>query len=71
MGAVFAKLLDAFVWFVQSVVIPSSRLVFYLLVIGTGLAIVANLAGILGAILFFVIFFYYVRGIIFAPPIIL
>jgi hypothetical protein len=68
MGAVFAKLLDTIVWFFQSVIMPTSRLVFYLLIIAMGIAIIANLAGILGAILFFIIFFYYVRGIIFVPP---
>ena len=65
---VFTAVLQAVVWTFQTIIIPLSRLTFYLLIIAIALALVANLAGILGAIIFFIVFYYYVRGIIFVAP---
>lgn len=66
---VFVKLIDAIVWTFKSIIIPLTRLTFYLLVIALFMALVANLAGILGAIIFFIAFYYYVSGILFVEPI--
>ena len=65
---VFTAILQAIVWTFQSILIPLARLTFYLLVIAIFLALIANLAGLLGAIIFFIVFYYYVRGIIFVKP---
>ena len=65
---VFTALLQAIVWTFKSILIPLARLTFYLLVIAIFLALIANLAGLLGAIIFFIVFYYYVRGIIFVKP---
>jgi hypothetical protein len=65
---VFTAVLQAIVWTFQNVLVPLGRLTFYLLIIAIFLALIANLAGILGAILFFIVFYYYVRGIIFVAP---
>jgi len=65
---VFTAVLQAIVWTFQSILIPLGRLTFYLLVIAIFLAFIANLAGLLGAIIFFIAFYYYVRGIIFVKP---
>jgi hypothetical protein len=65
---VFTAILQAVVWTFQTILIPLARLTFYLLVIAIFLALLANLAGLLGAIIFFIVFYYYVRGIIFVKP---
>ena len=65
---IFSKLIDACAWLFSVVIIPMARLVFYLTIICLFIALVVNLAGILGAILFFVVFYYYVVGVIFVPP---
>ena len=65
---VFTAILQAIVWTFQTILIPLARLTFYLLVIAIFLALIANLAGLLGAIIFFIVFYYYVRGIIFVKP---
>jgi hypothetical protein len=65
---VFTAILQAIVWTFQTILIPLSRLTFYLLVIAIFLALIANLAGLLGAIIFFIVFYYYVRGILFVKP---
>ena len=65
---VFTLLIQAIVWTFQNVILPLTRLTFYLLIIAIGIALIGNLAGILGAIIFFIAFYYYVRGIIFVPP---
>ncbi len=65
---VFTAILQAVVWTFQTILIPLSRLTFYLLVIAIFLALIANLAGLLGAIIFFIVFYYYVRGILFVKP---
>jgi hypothetical protein len=65
---IFVKLLEGIVWTFQNIIIPLSRLVFYIMIICLPLALISNLAGIIGVILFFIIFYYYVIGIIFVPP---
>ena len=65
---VFTAILQAIVWTFQNILIPLSRLTLYLLVIAIFLALLANLAGLFGAIIFFIVFYYYVRGIIFVKP---
>ncbi len=65
---IFSKLIDACAWLFRVIIIPTARLVFYLTLICLFIALVVNLAGILGAILFFVVFYYYVVGVIFVPP---
>jgi hypothetical protein len=65
---IFDSVLQGVVWTFQSILIPLSRLTFYLLIIAVFLAFIANLAGLLGAIIFFIVFYYYVRGIIFVKP---
>lgn len=65
---IFAKLIDACYVLFKHIIIPMSRLVFYLTLICLFVALVVNLAGIIGAILFFVVFYYYVVGVIFVPP---
>ena len=65
---VFTALLQVIVWTFQNILVPLGRLTFYLLIIAIFLALIANLAGLLGAIIFFIVFYYYVRGIIFVKP---
>ncbi len=65
---VFTALLQVIVWTFKSILVPLGRLTFYLLIIAIFLALIANLAGLLGAIIFFIVFYYYVRGIIFVKP---
>jgi hypothetical protein len=67
--SVFVKVLDAIVWTFEKIIMPLTRLTFYLLVIALFMALIANLAGILGAIIFFIAFYYYVSGILFVEPI--
>jgi hypothetical protein len=68
MGAVISKFIDLGAWLFTTIILPTARLVFYLTIICLFIALVVNLAGILGAILFFVVFYYYVVGVIFVPP---
>ncbi len=67
--SVFVKVIDAIVWTFKNIIIPLTRLTFYLLIISLFMALIANLAGILGAIIFFIAFYYYVSGILFVEPI--
>jgi hypothetical protein len=62
------KFCEIIAWVFQKILIPMSRLVFYLVIICLAIALITNLAGILGVVIFFIIFYYYVVGIIFVPP---
>ncbi len=68
MFIIISKMIDLCAWVFKHILKPTIRLVFYLTMICLFIALVVNLAGILGAILFFVIFYYYVVGVIFVPP---
>jgi hypothetical protein len=52
----------------QYFIIPVSKYIFYFMVICFALTLIGNLAGIFGFIVFIIVFYYYVKGILFIQP---
>ncbi len=68
MGAVLAKGIEGVSFVATKVLIPLAKLSLYIVLLCLAFSIISNLAGILGLIIFMVIFYYYVKGIIFIEP---
>ena len=68
MGAVLAKGIEGVSFVATKVIIPLAKLSLYIVLLCLAFSIISNLAGILGLIIFMVIFYYYVKGIIFIEP---
>ncbi len=68
MGAVLAKGIDGVGFVLKKVIIPLGKLSLYIILLCFVFSVLANLAGIIGLILFMIIFYYYVKGIIFIEP---
>jgi hypothetical protein len=68
MGAVLAKGIDGLKTAIVKAIIPLCKLSLYILLVCLAFSILSNLAGIIGLIIFMVVFYYYVKGIIFIQP---
>jgi hypothetical protein len=68
MGAILAKGIEGISFVTRKVIIPLCKISLYVVLVCLVFSILANLAGVIGLIIFMIVFYYYVKGIIFIEP---
>jgi hypothetical protein len=68
MGGIISFFIKAIVYLVKKIIIPLIKFALYIMAICFVFCVISNLAGLFGLILFMVVFYYYVKGIIMIEP---
>jgi hypothetical protein len=68
MGDLISLIIDAVVYSIAEVIWPISKVLIYFMGFVLILTFIGNISGILGFFLFMLMFYYYIKGIIFIEP---
>ena len=65
---VVTKIFEVVKFIVSNVIFPMAQILLYFMFIVLILTFIANISGILGFLIFMLMFYYYVKGIIYIEP---
>jgi hypothetical protein len=68
MGAIFSYLIKGVIFATTQIMIPLIKIMTYVMAVCFVFCVISNLAGLFGLIIFMMIFYYYIKGIIFIEP---
>ncbi len=68
MGALISYLIKGIIFTVTKLIIPLIKFMTYVMAVCFIFCVISNLAGLFGLIIFMMVFYYYVKGIIFIEP---
>ncbi len=68
MGGIVSFFIKAIIYVTKKIIIPLIKFSLYLMAICFVFCVISNLAGLFGLIIFMVVFYYYVKGIIMIEP---
>jgi hypothetical protein len=68
MGAMISFLIKGVIFATKKIMIPLIKIMTYVMAVCFVFCVISNLAGLFGLIIFMMVFYYYVKGIIFIEP---